>query len=189
MSRHKKGEWHTDAKRIEVVTSYLVLGKAHLVEAMTGVPVGTIRRWKTEPWWNELVTQIQMESDQELDAKLASRLAKTLDIINDRLDNGDFVFNPRTGEFGRRPVTMKDTWKVAKEVVDLRMILRKQPAQVVNQEAVGDILKNLAKEFADMARQRVKEVIKEEAVDGTGLQTGVRPIAGETGANPETSTS
>src|SRR5437867_4479100 len=123
---HKDNEWWSEAKRIEVVTSFLVLGKMPLVASVTGVPIGTIRRWRYEPWWTELVDQIQTESDQELDAKLETRISKVLDLVNDRLDNGDFMYDPRTGEFVRRPVSIKDGWTVGRDMLDLRSKIRGQ---------------------------------------------------------------
>ena len=158
---HKPLEHWSDNKRIEVVTTYLILGKIPLVEAATGVPPGTIRRWKTEPWWLELVTQIQADADQELDTKLAKRIDKALEIVNDRLENGDFQYDPKTGAFVRKPVGLRDTWRVTSEMVDKRMLLRKQPKDTTSQEAVGDILKNLAREFADMAKRRLTEKVIE----------------------------
>jgi uncharacterized protein (DUF2384 family) len=174
------GEWHSDAKKIEAVTSYLVLGKSSLVEATTGIPSGTIRRWKQEPWWADLVSQIQTEDNQELDSKLSSRVSKALDIVADRLDNGDFMFDPRLGEFVRRPVSLKDTWKVNKEMIDLRFHLRKQRPVEADQEAVADILKNLAVEFGQMARKRLTEkVVEGEVLSGSELQIGVPEVSGE----------
>lgn len=178
---HKSGEWHSESKRVEVVTTYLILGKSSLVEAATGVPQGTIRRWKMEPWWADLVAQIQTEDTQELDAKLSNRVNKALDIVSDRLDNGDFMFNPRTGEFTRRPVSLKDTWKATKEMVDLRTNLRKAKPIEADQEAVGDILKSLAKEFGEMAKKKVKETL-----DGPQLQVGVPELPRETRPDSET---
>jgi len=162
-SMGKTVKWHSDAKRIEAVTTYLVLGKASLVGAAIGVPEGTIRQWKTQPWWSELTLQIQTESDQELDSKLAKRIDKALDLVNDRLDNGDFQYDPKTGQFIRRPIGGKDGWKIASEMIDKRWIIRKQPKEQSSQEAIGDILKNLANEFADMAKKRLKERV----IDGT----------------------
>ena len=175
---HKVGEWWTDGKKIEVVTAYLVLGKAPMAEAVTGVPAGTIRRWKREQWWDDLVNQIQLEDTQELDAKLTSRLNKALDIVNDRLDSGDFMFDPKSGEFRRRPVSLKDTWTVGREMVDLRAKLRKEPKERKSEEAVGDILKNLAKDFAAMAKKEVRE-------HAAKLQIGVPELSGEPGTDQE----
>lgn len=171
MAKHEAGEWWSDAKRLEVVTTWLVLGKIPLVSATTGVPAGTIRQWRTQPWWKEIEISVQTENDTELDSKLAKRIDKALDLVMDRLENGDYLYDPKTGEFIRKPVSMKDTWKVSTEMIDKRLLLRKQPKEVQNQEAVGDILKNLAKEFADMARTRVngelaKTTVLKEKIDG-----------------------
>ena len=179
---HKEGEWWSDAKRLEVVTTWLVLGKIPLVSATTGVPAGTIRQWRTQPWWKEIEISVQTESDMELDTKLAKRIDKALDLVMDRLENGDFLYDPKTGAFIRKPVSMKDTWKVSTEMIDKRLLIRKQPKEVQNQEAVGDILKNLAKEFADMARKKVKDGT--ESIP-TELQEGVRQLSGEAGTDSQ----
>lgn len=156
-SNHKEGERWSDAKRIEVVTTWLALGKIPLVAACTSVSEGTIRQWRTQPWWKELELSIQTETDQELDAKLAKRIDKALDVIWDRLENGDFMYDPKTSQFVRKPVSMKDTNKVMVDMQDKRLLLRKQPKEQQSQEAVSDILKNLAKEFEAMAKKKLKE--------------------------------
>src|SRR3990167_7059735 len=149
---HKEGEKWSEAKHIEVVTTWLVLGKIPLVSATTGVPEGTIRQWRTQPWWKEIEISVQTETDQELDAKLAKRIDKALDVIWDRLEHGDFMYDPKTGEFMRKPVNLKDTHRVMVDMLDKRLLLRKQPKEQQNQAAVGEMLKNLAKEFEAMAK-------------------------------------
>lgn len=184
---HKDGEWWSDAKRLEVVTTWLVLGKIPLVSATTNVPEGTIRQWRTQPWWKEIEVSVQTESDQELDTKLAKRVDKALDLVMDRLENGDFLYDPKTSTFIRKPVSMKDTWKVSTEMIDKRLLLRKQPKEQASQEAVGDILKNLAKEFADMARKKVKAHESESIpqISTKELQVGVPELSGATGTDPQ----
>src|SRR3990167_388556 len=154
---HKEGEWWSDNKRIEVVTTWLALGKIPLVAHTTGVSEGTIRQWRTQPWWKELELSILTETDQELDAKLAHRIDKALDVVLDRLNNGDFLYDPKTGEFIRKPLNMKDTNRVLMDMVDKRLLIRKQPREQTSQEAVGEILKNLAREFEQMAKKKLKE--------------------------------
>ena len=155
----------SESKRIDVVTTYLITGNQAATAAVTGVPVVTIKLWRKQPWWNDLVTEIQTEDDQELDSKLSKRIAKSLEIVNDRLENGDFQYDPKTGQFVRKPVSVKDGWKVASEMIDKRWLIRKMPQHQVDQAAVGDILKNLANEFADMARKRVKNAKTENPVE------------------------
>ena len=184
---HKKGEWWSDAKRIEVVTTYLALGKVPLVSAVTGVSEPLIRQWRQQPWWKELEVSIQTETDQELDAKLAKRIDKALDIVLDRLENGDFMYDPKTSQFVRRPVGLKDTNKVMVDMMDKRLLIRKQPKEAQNQEAVADILKNLATEFAAMAKKRIKETETENGTESveTQLQAGVSELSGQAGANSQ----
>lgn len=190
MSKHSVGEWWSEAKRLEVVVSYLTLGNATMVEVVTGVPSGTIRQWKTQPWWKELAEQIQQESDTELDSKLHKRIERVLDLVQDRLENGDYLYDPRTGGFVRKPVSLRDGWKAGKEMFDVRMILRKSKPDSVNQEAVSDILKGLALEFATMAKKRLNErvidaesiAIVAEAVDAE-FSVGVSTLPRETNSD------
>ena len=189
-SNHKGKEWWSDAKRIEVVTTWLALGKCPLVSACTGVPEGTIRQWRTQPWWKELELSIQTDTDQELDSKLSKRIDRALDVVLDRLENGDFMYDPKTSQFVRKPVNMKDTNRVMVDMVDKRMLIRKQPRDVQSQEAVGDILKNLAKEFEQMAKKRLKDVsesITQESntqpESSEKLQVGVQELPRTTEAN------
>lgn len=185
-SNHKEGQWWSDAKRIEVVTSWLALGKIPLIAACTGVPEGTIRQWRTQPWWKETELSILTETDQELDSKLAKRIDKALDVIWDRLEHGDFMYDPKSGEFVRKPVGLKETNKVMVDMMDKRMLIRKQPREQQNQEAVNDILKNLAREFEQMAKKKLKEVdngSQQSTPSAEELQTGIRQLPGSTEAN------
>jgi hypothetical protein len=162
----------SEGKKIDAVTTWLITGNLTATASVVGVPHVTLKLWKKQPWWNELVTDIQTESDQELDAKLSKRIAKSLEIINDRLENGDFQYDPKTGQFVRKPVSMKDGWKVANEMIDKRWLIRKMPQNQMDQGAVGDILKNLAKEFAEMAKKRVSSVLKPNEENDSALKEG-----------------
>lgn len=186
---HKKFQTWSDKKRIEACTAYLALGNAALVEVATGVPAGTVRQWKTQPWWKELVDQIQTESDQQIDAKLGGLIEKSLQAVNDRLENGDFMWDARNGEFIRKPVSLKDSWKVSSEILDKRWLIRDRPDTKVDTEAVSDILTKLASDFAGMARKKVKEQLdgQSQGEQPAELQEGIRELSGETGADQEPS--
>jgi len=172
----------SENKKIEAVTTYLILGNAALTAKTVGVPVQTLRVWKQQPWWKEMEVEVQVETDQQLDGKLAERIEKALEVVNDRLHNGDFQYDPKTGQFVRRPVNIRDGWKVASEMIDKRWIIRKQPKDATSQEAIGDILKNLAKEFADMAKSRIHsgKIIDVTEQSETELQEGVSKLPRET---------
>lgn len=156
--------WWSQQKKIETVTTYLALGSAPMTEGVTGVPRGTIRQWKLQAWWKELEAEIRNEEDSELDVKLSKVINKSLDAVMDRVDNGDFTFNSKTGKFERRPVHMRDALQAVTQVFDKRNLLRGKPTSRVEKTNVQDNLAKLAEEFAkfSMARTIQGEVVHEE---------------------------
>ena len=187
MSKEKGVKNWSDKKRIEAVTAYLTLGNAAYVEIATGVPAGTVRQWKTQPWWKELVSQIQTEADQELDTKLSKLMEKTLSVVNDRIENGDFFWDSKNSKFVRKPVSLKDSWKVSTEMIDKRWIIRDRPDTKVDTEAVSDILVKLAQDFAGMAKKKVQEKLDGPEQIESELQEGVRELSGQAGTDQESS--
>lgn len=169
-------------KKIEAVTTYLIMGNLVATAAVVKVPHVTLKAWRHAPWWKEMEEDIRMESNQSLDTKLAKRIEKALDIVNDRLDHGDYQYDPKTGQFVRRPVNVRDGWKVANEMIDKQWLIRKQPKESTSQEAIGDILKNLAKEFSEMAKARIHQG-KIIDVQESELQEGIRQLPRETESN------
>lgn len=177
---------YTDADKLEVVTTYLALGKIPMVEAVTGVNRHTIRQWKLQPWWREMVEQIQTESDQELDAKLSKIIERSLDAVNDRIENGDFIFDPKTGSIKRSPVKLRDVHRVSVDLLDKRDLIRGKPEQRVEQAQNADVLKKLADQFADwvkvhIKREEVKPVHALHEERKEGLQDGVQQVPQEQG--------
>lgn len=142
-----KREW-SEQKRIEVATAHAMGLKAPMIEAATGVPSQTIRHWRMQDWFKDLVSEMQREEDIEVDAKFTKILNKSLDSVVDRLENGDFMFDKKKGTFVRRPIYIKDAAKVADLVFDKRNLLRGKPTTIsAKQEQMTDRLTKLALEF------------------------------------------
>ena len=157
-----------DAKKLEVVTTYLALGKVPLVEAMTGVPRATIRQWKLQPWWKELELEITSEDDLELSGKLKKIVDRSLDAVVDRLQNGDFVYNSKTGTIDRSPVKLRDAHRVSVDLIDKYNLIRGKPTSRVEKVAVEDAMVKLANQFQEWAKslkQREEKVIEGEIIN------------------------
>lgn len=157
----KNKYFHSDAKKVEVVTTYLILGKAPLVEAATGVPRGTIRTWKMQPWWKEMEADIRSEEDVELDGKLSKIVDRTLDTVIDRIEHGDYILDSRSGTVKRVPVKMKDAHKVSVDLIDKRNLLRGKPTSRVEKVGVDDTMLKLAEQFKEWAKLIKREVVIE----------------------------
>lgn len=164
--QNPRGAW-SQKKKVEVVTTYLALGKAPMVEAVTGVPAQTIRIWKMQPWWRELEEEIRREENLELDSRLSKIVNKSLDAVVDRLENGDFVFNQKTGRVSRVPPKLRDVSRVTSEMLDKRELIRKKPHEKIEkQQQFEDRLLKLAEQFAEFAiGKKSKEVIEGEVIE------------------------
>lgn len=120
------GAW-SDEKRVEAVTAYIALGKMPKVSNVTGIPVNTLWTWKkSSTWWTELERTIRGEQNNEYSAVIGDIVTNSLLAIKDRVKNGDFIYNPRSGETIRVPVTAKSLNQVVNTLLDKRGKLVKE---------------------------------------------------------------
>lgn len=195
MAKREVGQWWSDAKKVEAVKTWLIVGNGVEVASIIGVPYQTLRHWRTFEWWKEIEDQLKAEEDLEVSAKLQARISKSLDIVLDRLENGDFQYDPRTGKFVRKPVALKDTWRVADEMMKRRDTLVQRPL-ATSAEGVNERILKLAEDFAAMATRKRKAVTfemeraVEDVPDGKGenngnseLPEGIRQLSGQAGTD------
>ena len=151
---HKKHGWFPEEKRIEVATLFAagVINSQELAK-LTGINDNTIRAWKTKDWWTDLLERIHVAHDQETVSKFTKIVDKSLEVIEDRLDAGDYVITKK-GEVKRKPVSMRDAASVASTVVDKRQLLRGKPTSRSETISTDKRLENLAKEFAKFSKAR-----------------------------------
>lgn len=188
---HQKGYKHTPEKRIEVVTKTLALGNMRLVSELTGVAYELIRAWKAQPWWADMEAEIRASRKAETNNKLDKLVNLALESVADRLENGDFRVNNKTGEVDRIPVAMKEANKVANDLLVRQRELDKDiKADTTNQVqlTMAEQLATLAQEFAKFNTKRlntgeVVDAIYEEREEG--LQEGSSPIHLEAGSGEE----
>jgi len=150
----KKG-WWSDSQKIEAVQTYLILGSLKLTSGALKIPFDTLKVWKASQWWKDLIEELRVQEDLQLSNRLKKIITKSYDVLEDRLDNGDFVFDQKTGEMRRRPVAMRDAHKVALDLVQSRehLIDRHFEGQSVTEDKIEKTLANLAEQFAKIASQ------------------------------------
>lgn len=148
--------WWPEKKRLEAVTTYLATGSMPLTASIINVPQKTIEKWKTMPWWLEKVEQFRDEDTLKLDAKLSKVLAKSLEAVEDRLENGE-VHMDKAGRIHRVPAKLRDVHRVAADLIDRRQVIQKTavPQHERTQSTEGRLLK-LAEAFAQFVHNNVK---------------------------------
>lgn len=163
-------------KKIEAVTTYLALGNLRQVAAVTGVSHGMIKQWRIAPWWKELETEIIASRRIASGNKLSKIVDKSLDVIDDRLDNGDFVYNSKSGEVHRKPVTLRDATTAANALMQRAAIiekLNKDEAVVDATQTIQEQLVSLAAEFAKMNKRDNSGATTVEFIESVDSDEGV----------------
>lgn len=162
---HQLGHWK-EAKRIEVVTLFLSIGSMTEVAKITGVPYPTIEGWRRQDWWKELVDKIQAEDDQKLDAKTTKLIDKALEQLMDRIENGEHIYDQKTGKVKRMPAKLRDLNTAFNTILDKRQLLRNKPTKIVEQQSTAIQLQNLAESFAKFVKKKTEELPTQHFIEG-----------------------
>lgn len=152
----KKANWSQNQK-LQVVSTYLMLGNMVETALVTGVPLPTIRTWKYMPWFKEAMLQLKSEDIQQLDANLKRIVDKSLKAVEDRLDLGDAQYDQRTGEIIRIPVKAHVALKISSDLIDKRIKLEEQPQKQEVEQTINDRLLKLSEEFSKFAKDKFQK--------------------------------
>lgn len=184
-----RGIW-PEKKRMEALTTFLATGSQAHTSAITGIPEQTIRTWRKQEWWADRIKEIKEGDNLQLDAKLTKVMDKALDAVMDRLENGEYMYDPRTGDIKRVHAKLRDVQKVAGDMIDKKTLLAKiqKGKEEQKQNITADHLVLLAREFAKFATGKehkdvddVKTVIEgehEEVFDALGMEVSTGEAKG-----------
>ena len=153
-----KGFRWSDSQKIEAVQTYLILGSLKLTAGALKIPFDTLKVWKASQWWKDLIEELRVQDDLQLSNRLKKIITKSYDVLEDRLENGDFVFDQKTGQMRRKPVSMRDATQVAMHLSEARteLVDRHLGGQSVTEDKIEKTLANLAEQFAKIANQVTK---------------------------------
>jgi hypothetical protein len=152
-----KQSWYPEEKKMEAACAFAVCGNSRRVAEVTGIAEATIRAWKQTEWWYDLTQRIIKEEDEELDTKLTKLVNKAVETVNDRLENGDFIYDAKRGKMVRKPMTGKDTAIVTAITLDKRQLLRGQPTSRVEKVGSDERLLRLAEQFKQFNKAKTIE--------------------------------
>lgn len=167
----KQAQW-SDKQKLQAVTLYMLVGKWALVSDETKIPIDTLKKWKQADWWKVMEAEIRAASHIEASASLRRIREKATSVVADRLDNGDFIYNPKTGKMSRRPVNAKTAADIAVKTLDKEILLEKlTEGPQVQEEQIVDRLKRI-EEALGKQYKKVPQIIDvtptKEETNGSG---------------------
>jgi hypothetical protein len=158
--------YHTDSTKVEALKLWMVTGNLKAVSAAMNISYKTLQVWRYSDWWAEMVADIKNEGQIQLSNRLKNIATKAMDVTLDRLENGDWIYDQKTGEMRRKPVAMRDAHRVAESFVDRAVRIDAKPIDEVVEQKVTDRLISLAETFAKFS-QRKREAIDAVQVEST----------------------
>jgi hypothetical protein len=167
---HTGSFWNGD-KKVEVATMYAVLQDVEETAKICGVYPYVIRQWKNELWFNQIQKDVRKEKNEKLDAKITEVLTQAVDLITDRILNGEYIYNANTGEFRRQPLKARDGAYVTEVLFNKRQLLRGEATSRTDTASFDDKLKALKNKFEDLAGKTINgtaEVITNESTQESG---------------------
>jgi hypothetical protein len=164
MRRKKNGSgWWREDQKIEAVAKYLILGNMTMVAKETGIARETLYKWKQTDWWTDTENEIRKQSSQELQGKLGKLIEKGIKAVEDRLDKGDYVYDPKSGSIKRIGVKASVANQITKDSIDRKILLEKISTRgTSSEEAVAERLASLRTEFLKFVNSKQVEAIKHE---------------------------
>ena len=148
--------------QVDLVKTYTILGGNLQMAAKTvGIPYGTARRWKDLPVWERIAAELQTQEAIELSPKLKKIVDKSLELVQDRLERGDFFYDQKTGKVERKPVSIRDAHVVMKDTLAIKNEMERAPIEAKQQQNIQDTLAMLAKNFEELAsKQKAKPKVE-----------------------------
>lgn len=146
-----KRDHYSEKEKINACCVFAVSGNSRRTAEITKIPEATLRAWKQSIWWQEITVRIYEEQDEGLSSKLTSLVDNAVDAINDRLKDGDYLYNPKLDKLVRKPINARDLAAVTVMAVDKRQLLRGEPTSRVEKVSVDERMKDLAMQFKKFA--------------------------------------
>ena len=141
-----------DQQKIEAVSTYVVLGgNATQTAIALQIPAETLRIWTKTQWWKDLYDEIKQQENIELSHKLQKIVTRSLALVEDRLEKGDFFYDQKTGKVVRKEVSLRDAHEVMKSSFMMKESIEKPQAVAMEENSVSEKLSALAKQFEQFA--------------------------------------
>ena len=153
-------------KKMDVVSLYMLLGNLRVVSEKMDVPYNTLAEWKRSDWWPEIVAQIQRQRKNKTTESLTQLVESGIEILKDRLDNGDYILNNKTGEVVRKPVSAKDATAIVNHLLGRQIQIEELTNKFDHKpESVADTLATIAAEFKKLNKKINTEVLDLPSVE------------------------
>jgi hypothetical protein len=171
--------WWSESKKLELIQAFVAMGNLRLAASTCNIPEVTARRWKAQAWWKEAEAELRKGGKLTLSGKLSDLVTKVFTALEDRIENGDWVHNPKTGKLERKPLSGAVINNIMKDTINQSVSLEKAGVEeTVSQEGIESRLDKLREEILQAAGRLKKpqgEIIDVQAINPSNQGLGEAP--------------
>ena len=167
-----KNSKYTHDEKLNAVMRYVSCGNMKAVSRETGIPYMTIVEWKrSSEWWDDVVQECKKRWQEDLDGNMTGVIHDIMGGIAERIQDGDSVYDSKTGQIVRVPIKGKELATIAGILFDKRAAMRGDPTNITKQTTSSEQLKALESKFKEFS----------QALESSGAMA--KPIEGSTDAS------
>lgn len=165
-ARHNP-KWYPEQTKVEAATLYAVTRNWGHTSELSKVPVGTLKKWAQEDWWQNVIGRIVKDKNDELDGALTSIIHECQEQIKNRLQVGDPKVNFKTGDVYYVPLDVRALTMSLAILFDKRQLIRGEAtsrSETVSTEKRLEFLKGQFEKFskAKEIEGEAQEVVEEQ---------------------------
>lgn len=146
--------------RLNAALCWLISGDDYEASKLSGIPRETIRDWRNQVFWEDLMYQARKIRQGELEAKFTKIIHKAVDEVADRLENGDVVIS-KTGEPVQKKVSARDAAWIYAVTTDKRAVMRGEASSISKRTTYKDSLKDKKEELEKLGNEGLPEEPKD----------------------------
>ena len=149
---------YTKEQKIEAVTLFCQGYSLNEISRALDIPPTTMKNWRERStWWDDIALKNKKDKQVELDNKLTETIHKTIDQLNDRLNNGDEK-QSRSGELQRVPLSGRDLASILATLYEKRALIRGEATSIKTESTTT--LQSLEDKFKSFALQlKEKDIV------------------------------
>ena len=157
---------YTLAEKMQACNYYVVKGGNSISASKhTGIPAQTIRTWTKTQWWAEMVQEIRKRHQDRLDGKFTAVIDKLYDELIDRIDNGDEIWDSKSGQIIHRAMSGKDISMIMDKIIEKRALMRGEPTSRTANMSVDKKMEELQKKLEERTKKQQEAIEESENVE------------------------
>ena len=176
-----------DRQKQEAVEAYIMLGgNMKQTSIALNIPRVTLIQWSKTEWWKDIYEEVKQQDNIVLSLRLQKIVARSLDLVEDRLEKGDIFYDQKQGCVVRKEVSLRDAHQVFKDSFIVKEQIERPNTVSLDTESIGDKLANLAAQFEKLAdaqkhkpKIEVTDVIYIESKDSDDALQTVQEVSGD----------